>query len=137
MHLTQAARCNLLRKLADEPLTIRIIGQCMHPHLEDQARVHLRTARWYWPGDVVVAMSPDGRLLAHRLIGGYSIGRGWRWLTQADEAPRPDASLTPARLIGKICGGDCSPHLSRVPLSHRIAALTRFGRFILSRLLRT
>lgn len=136
MRSAQATRCNLLRELADEPVPIRVVGNCMHPYIRDQALVHVRSARVYWPGDVVVSLSPDGRFLAHRIIGGYFKGRGWRWLTQADAASRPDASISSTGLIGRICGGDCSAHVARVPLAHRIAALAWFGRFVLSRLAR-
>ena len=123
-----------LRELAAEsPVSMRVSGECMAPLLESGAMIQVIRQRFYWPGDPVVVHAPDGRLLVHRLLGCYSKGRGWRWLTQADHALRPDAAVPAERIIGKVCGGDCSERLIRVPLAHRWNAARRFIRFGLTR----
>jgi phage repressor protein C with HTH and peptisase S24 domain len=120
-----------LRELAAEtPVSVRVSGECMAPLLESGAMIQVVRQRVYWPGDPVVVHALDGRLLVHRLLGGYSKGRGWRWLTQADNALRPDAAVPGERLIGRVCGGDCAERLIRVPLADRWRAarlLIRFG----------
>jgi len=121
-----------LRELAAEtPLSLRVSGDCMAPLLESGAMIQVIRQRVYWPGDPVVVHALDGRLLVHRLLGCYSKGRGWRWLTQADNALRPDAAVPGERLIGKVCGGQCAPALVRVPSTHRVKALFRFFLFVL------
>ena len=129
---TKVAR--MLRELAAEtPVSVRVSGECMAPLLESGAMIQVIRQRVYWPGDPVVIHALDGRLLVHRLLGGYSKGRGWRWLTQADNALRPDAAVPGERLIGRVCGGDCSERLIRVPLSDRWRAARQFIRFGLRR----
>ena len=121
-----------LRELAVEsPVSIRVSGECMVPLLASGAMIQVIRQPFYWPGDVVVVHAADGRLLAHRLLGCYSKGRGWRCLTQADNALRPDAALPTERIIGKVSGGDCSERLVRVPLAHRVKAVLRFFRLVL------
>ncbi|MDG4554903.1 MAG: S24/S26 family peptidase [Candidatus Competibacter sp.] len=121
-----------LRELAVEsPVSLRVSGECMVPLLANGAMIQVVRQRFYWPGDLMVVHAPDGRLLVHRLLGCYSKGRGWRWLTQADNARWPDAALPTERIIGKVCGGDCSEWLVRVPLAHRVKAVLRFFRFVL------
>ncbi|MCB1826577.1 MAG: S24/S26 family peptidase [Candidatus Competibacteraceae bacterium] len=123
-----------LRDLATEtPVSIRVSGECMAPLLASGAVIQVIGRRFYWPGDPVVVHAHDGRLLVHRLLGGYSKGRGWRWLTQADNALRPDTAVPAERIIGKVCGGDCAERLIRVPLVHRWHAARRFIRFGLTR----
>ena len=120
-----------LRELAAEtPLSLRVSGECMAPLLASGAVVRIARRRFYWPGDPVVVHALDGRLLVHRLLGSYSRGRGWRWLTQADNGLRPDAAVPAERIIGKVCGGNCSERLIRVPLAHRWSAAFRFIQFV-------
>jgi len=129
---TKVAR--MLRELAAEtPVSVRVSGECMAPLLESGAMIQVIRQRVYWPGDPVVIHALDGRLLVHRLLGGYSKGRGWRWLTQADNARRPDAAVPGERIIGKVCGGDCSERLIRVPLADRWRAARQLIRFGLRR----
>lgn len=111
---------------AETPLAVRIQGDCMAPLLKSGATVHIIRQRFYPPGDVVVVHTPDGRLLAHRLLGCYRRRRQWRWLTQADSALWPDGAVPMERVLGKVCGGECSPLLVRVPLTHRLKAFLRF-----------
>jgi len=121
-----------LRELATEsPVSLRVSGECMVPLLANGAMIQVVRQRFYWPGDPLVVHAVGGHLLVHRLLGGYSKGRGWRWLTQADNAFRPDAAVPTERIIGKICGGDCSERLIRVPLAHRVKAVLRFFRLVL------
>ena len=121
-----------LRELATEsPVSLRVSGECMMPLLANGAMIQVVRQRFYWPGDPLVVHAVGGHLLVHRLLGGYSKGRGWRWLTQADNAFRPDAAVPTERIIGKICGGDCSERLIRVPLAHRVKAVLRFFRLVL------
>jgi len=124
-----------LRELAAEtPLSLRVSGDCMAPLLESGAMIQVVRRWFYWPGDPVVIHALDCHLLVHRLLGGYSKGRGWRWLTQADNALRPDTAVPADRILGKVCGGQCAPALIRAPLAHRLKALFRFFLFILIRL---
>ncbi len=117
----------------ESPVSIRVSGECMMPLLANGAMIQVVRQRFYWPGDPLVVHAVGGHLLVHRLLGGYSKGRGWRWLTQADNAFRPDAAVPTERIIGKICGGDCSERLIRVPLADRWRAARQFIRFGLTR----
>ena len=135
MSTVSATVARALRELAAEtPLSLRVSGDCMAPLLESGAMIQVVSRRFYWPGDPVVVHTPDGCLLVHRLLGCYSKGRGWHWLTQADNALRPDAAVPGERIIGRVCGGQCAPALIRAPLAHRLKALFRFFLFILIRL---
>ncbi len=121
---------------AETPLNLRVSGECMAPLLESGAMIQVVRQRFYWPGDPVVVHAPDGCLLVHRLLGGYSRGRGWRWLTQADHALRPDAAVPAERIVGRVCGGECSMLLVRTPLSYRARAVLRFIKFAVLHLAR-
>ena len=135
MRAVSATVVRALRELAVEtPLSLQVSGQCMAPLLESGAMIQVIRQPFYWPGDPLVVHAPDGRLLVHRLLGGYSKGRGWRWLTQADNALRPDAAVPAERIIGKVCGGQCAPAMVRVPFAHRLRAILRFFLFVLIRL---
>ena len=135
MPAVSATVARALRELAVEtPVSLRVSGECMAPLLESGAMIQVTRQPFYWPGDPLVVHAPDGRLLVHRLLGGYSKGRGWRWLTQADNALRPDAAVPAERIIGKVCGGQCAPALVCVPFAHRLRAILRFFLFVLIRL---
>lgn len=116
-----------LREMAAEaPVRLRVSGDCMAPLLQDGATIHVVRGRFYWPGDAIIVHAPDGRLLVHRLLGCYFKGKGWRWLTRADTAIWPDTAVPTERIVGKVCGGDCSPALIRPTVTHRWEALRRF-----------
>lgn len=118
-----------LREMAAEaPVRLRVSGDCMAPLLQDGATIHVVRSRFYWPGDAIIVHAPDGSLLVHRLLGCYFKGSGWRWLTRADTAIWPDTAVSTTRIVGRVCGGDCSPELVRPPIRLRWEA---FGRFIL------
>lgn len=101
----------------------------MAPLLESGVQVQVRRRRLYLPGDAVVVQAADGRLLAHRLLGGYPRAGRWRWLTQADSASWPDPATPTERLLGRIVSGQCSPLLVAVPFRARLKAIVRFGWF--------
>ena len=115
-----------LRQLATEALPVRIAGACMHPHVQDGARVRVRAARWYWPGDVVVYRNGQGMLVAHRLLGYYRRQGCWRLLIQADTARRPDQGVPLEQVLGKAAE-------VKINLRQRLWALSRYLRHAFSR----
>jgi peptidase S24-like protein len=128
-------RDRALRELASEnPLSLRIQGDCMSPLLKDGAVVEISSRRLYWPGDVLIFRRHDGEVLVHRLLGCYPWSNGMRFLTKADNALRPDGSVKWRQIIGKVSGGEVSCLLSSVPLRHRFRAVTCFVRFAVCRL---
>ena len=121
-----------LRELAAEmPVSLRVSGECMAPLLASGAMIQVIRQPFYWPGDLMVVHAPDGRLLVHRLLGCYSKGRGWRWLTQADNALRPDLALPLTHVVGRVVGGDGHAHTIHIPFRHRLWACGRFLRHAL------
>lgn len=124
-----------LQALATEtPLPMRVRGDCMAPLVRDGAWVAIAgPASRYWPGDVVAVRIAGRGLALHRVLGAYRRRGEWRYLTQGDQALRPDQTVTAAEILGRIGGGDCSPRLVRVPPWHRARALGRFAAFILIR----
>lgn len=119
---------------AGEPLRVQVTGACMAPLVADGATVEVTRRRSYWPGDVVAFEGGDGRFWLHRVVGYRRHRRRWCLITWADSAPRPDAPLTPERILGKVTGGQCQPAVVRVPFSHRLWALGRLARHLLDRL---
>ena len=120
-------RDKVLRELAaDTPLRFRIQGCCMSPLLEDGAVVEITDKRFYWPGGVLVFRGRDGRVLVHRLIGFYPCFGGIRYITKADRAFQPDASVGRQRILGVVKGGEAAPALANVPFAHRFRALVFF-----------
>lgn len=124
-----------LRSLAmDAPVRVRVNGDCMAPLVQHGAEVDVgHPGRWYWPGDVVVLLSPDRGLLLHRIIGAYRRRGAWMFLTQGDTADRPDRAVDSTLILGRACGGGCSAILVDIPGRHRFRALSRFVRFALTR----
>ena len=121
-----------LRELAVEsPVSLRVSGECMVPLLASGAMIQVIRQPFYWPGDVVVVHAADGRLLAHRLLGCYSKGQGWRCLTQADNAMQPDFALPLTHVVGRVVGGDGHAYAIRIPFRHRLWACGRFFRHAL------
>ncbi len=109
-----------LRDLAREaPVEVEVRGDCMAPRLADGERVRVAAARLYWPGDVVVFRAPDGRLLAHRVLG-YRLHRGRPALvTRGDTCLVHDAPVPLAQVLGRVAG-------AAPGLADRAAALRRF-----------
>jgi hypothetical protein len=94
-----------LRQITDrEGVEVRIAGGCMAPHLADGGTVRVRPARRYWPGDVVVVRSAEGRLLAHRLLGLRPWHGGLAWVTQGDACAAPDTPVRKGAILGRVEG---------------------------------
>ena len=134
--LSETAARGLRALVAEAPLTVRIQGDCMVPLLYSGAVVQVRRQRFYWPGDVIVTQAPDGRLLAHRLIGGFVRASRLVWVTHSDRAVGADAPIPSERILGKVAAGEASPLLIRIPLRHRLRAVFRFSRLVFRYLLK-
>lgn len=94
-----------LREMARErPVSVAVRGRCMAPGLAEGDRVEVAPARLYWPGDVIVFKSADGRWLVHRLLG----WRRWRGrlaaVTRGDGCPCHDAPVPFGRILGRVVG---------------------------------
>jgi hypothetical protein len=110
----------VLRDLAREaPVEVEVRGDCMAPGLADGDRARVAAARFYWPGDVVVFRAPDGRLLAHRVLGCRLLGGALALVTRGDSCVVHDAPVPLARVLGRVAGAAPSPAV-------RAAALRRF-----------
>jgi hypothetical protein len=97
-----------LQGLAREsPVEVCVRGDCMAPHFADGDRVRVAAARVYWPGDVVVFRAPDGRLLAHRLLG-YRLWKQGPWqdgfalVTRGDACTVHDSPVPRRAVLGRI-----------------------------------
>lgn len=120
---------------AEAPLEVVARGGSMGPALADGARLEVRAARRYLPGDVVVFVNGAGDRVVHRLLGALPGRGGWRYVTRGDAAARADGLVPRARLIGRVTGGEVAAELIRVPLAARLAALGRFALYLGGRLL--
>lgn len=119
-----------LRELAREaPVEVEVRGDCMAPLLADGERVRVAAVRIYWPGDVVVFRAPDGRLVAHRLLGYRPHAGSLALVTRGDSCPVHDAPVPLDRVLGRIVA--VAPDLG-----DRAIALRRFFGLALSRLWR-
>lgn len=117
-----------------ETIHLTVQGICMEPYLADGSQVHVRAQSIYWPGDIVVLQAPNNQYLVHRMIGMYLRAGQLRFLTQADSASIPDRAVAHAEILGKVIGRDCHPHAVKIPLYHRIKALSRFVCFALQQI---
>lgn len=127
-----------LRALAgDQPLRMRVLGECMAPLARDGELVEIAPARFYWPGDVIAFRRVDGTFVVHRLVGYRPRFRRLAlvMITQGDQCASWDAPLSIDQVIGKIRGGECSPLLVTVPLRHRLRTIVRFAGLASARLL--
>lgn len=84
------------------PITVRVSGDCMAPDLNDGQAVEVAPARLYWPGDVVVYATGDGRLLGHRFLGYYRRRGRWKMLIRADNARGPDPGVLGDQVLGRV-----------------------------------
>lgn len=124
-----------LRQMAAvEPIRIRIRGTCMAPALPDGAWVRVARRRIYWPGDVLVFSAADGRLTAHRLLGGARRRGQFKLFTRADNASAIDAAILASQVIGRVIGGDCHPKIAPVSISRRVQSMLQFSRAAFTRL---
>jgi hypothetical protein len=92
-----------LQGLAREsPVEVCVRGDCMAPHFADGDRVRVAAARIYWPGDVVVFRAPDGRLVAHRLLGYRPWRDGFALVTRGDACIAHDSPVPTSAVLGRI-----------------------------------
>lgn len=109
-----------LRRLAREgPVEVSVRGDCMAPLFADGDRVQVAAARAYWPGDVVVFRAPDGRLLAHRLLGYRPYAGSFAFVTRGDACVVHDAPVPSAAVLGRV-------DAARPALALRARAVLRF-----------
>lgn len=101
----------------------------MEPTIPDGALVSVVRRRFYWPGDVLVFSSSDGRLIAHRLVGACRWRGCFRLFTRADNARNLDGGILPSDVIGRVVGGECRRSVARVPLEYRFESFGIFLRF--------
>lgn len=97
----QDVLADLMREFVADDWSPRISGHCMSPELSAGDRVRLERCRWPLPGDVVVVLEDDGRLLIHRLLG-YWWRQGVAVLTRADATQSLDPVVGRRRLIGRL-----------------------------------
>ena len=109
-----------------EALRLRVAGACMEPHLRGGDVVDVRSARVYWPGDLLAFLDGSGRLRVHRLIGYRPGRRGLRFWTQADASSSPDSAVPPSRVVGRVS--------APVPMLARVRAVGRLARHLTARL---
>lgn len=121
-----------LRALAAEtPLELRVAGGSMAPAIPPGARVAVRPARLYLPGDVVAVRGRDRRLRVHRLLAACPTPRGLRLVTRGDAAPARDPLATAADLLGRVDAVDGAPLVVRP--ADRLRALAALARQLLPR----
>jgi hypothetical protein len=114
-----------LRDLARErPVEVTVRGGCMAPLLADGERVAVAPSRLYWPGDVVVFLAADGRLLVHRLLGWRPSAGALACVTQGDGCPCHDAPVPCSRLLGRVV----APERARAAAADRLRAVLSFLR---------
>ncbi len=128
----RTATFEALRSLVGQsPLRFRIHGNCMDPWLGSGSRVKVAPRRLYWPGDILAFQAPDGRLLAHRLIGySWTVDHGRPalcYVTQADQARGIDPPLAPERILGRVASRS---QTQDVPWRHRLRACHRFATLV-------
>ena len=118
-----------LQGLAREaPVEVRVQGVCMKPFFADGDRVLVSAARLYWPGDVLVFRAPDGRLLAHRLLGYRPWQGGIALVTRGDSCVVHDFPVPKTAVLGRIAA-------VRPSLRGRVGAVLGFLRIVLRRLI--
>jgi hypothetical protein len=119
-----------LQGLAREaPVEVRVQGDCMAPFFADGDRVLVSAARLYWPGDVLVFRAPDGRLLAHRLLGYRPWQGGIALVTRGDSCVVHDFPVPKTAVLGRIAA-------VRPSLWGRVVAILGFLGLVLRRALR-
>ncbi len=116
-----------LRAMARErPVEVTVRGGCMAPRLADGDRVEVAPARLYWPGDVLVFRSSDGRLRVHRFLG-YRLHAGrLACVTRGDGCACRDFPVPLDGVLGRVAGPGAGPVLRlRAALEYLRHALRR------------
>jgi hypothetical protein len=108
----------------------------MQPTIPDGSLVTVARKRFYWPGDVLIFASAEGRLTAHRLVGACRWRGRLRLFTRADNAPRMDAAILASDVVGRVVGAEGAPSVARIPLARRFGSFAFFLRCALSRVFR-
>jgi len=120
----------LARLTSGAELSLHVRGQCMQPLIASGARVRVRRARFYFPGDVLAVLDARaGVVKLHRCVGYRRHASTWCVLTQPDVgsvdgiAPAlrggamsiadPPAPLS--HVIGRVIGGECDASVISVP----------------------
>ncbi len=125
-----------LKNLAkDNELQLEITGTCMEPAISEKSKVRISPQRTYWPGDILVIRSGDGRLLAHRLLGIYPYRGRVNYITQGDNVAIVDIAVRRSDIIGRVTSSDPGGMVITIPLLSRYKALWKFVRFIFKRLI--
>jgi hypothetical protein len=99
----------------------------MLPLLQPGCRVVIAPRRIYLPGDIVAFRSDKGNLLVHRVLGYRPYIFGLYIQTAGDAAPSLDRPIRRADILGRVVEGDCHSEIFRIPLSTRIAAISRLA----------
>ena len=136
MRLTADIHGSLRQTARETPLPVIVDGSCMRPWMDTGARVFVQHRRFYWPGDVIVFRTRDGRYLVHRVIGLYRKHGRLKYLTQADSAIRPDPAIDEESILGRVSGGPCNSQPMSVSTLRRLHAVTRFCRFAMVHMLK-
>lgn len=108
----------------EAPVEVRVQGDCMKPFFADGDRVQVSAARVYWPGDVLVFRAPDGRLLAHRLLGYRPWKGSLALVTRGDSCVVHDSPVPRTAVLGRI-------DVARPSLRGRAAAVLGLLRLVL------
>jgi len=132
----------LARLTSGAELSLHVRGECMQPLIASGARVRVRRARFYFPGDVLAVLDARaGVVKLHRCVGYRRHASTWCVLTQPDAssvggiapalrggamsigdppAPLPD-------VIGRVIGGECDASVVAVPWRTRAEMTRVFG----------
>ncbi|MCU0832922.1 MAG: S24/S26 family peptidase [Chromatiaceae bacterium] len=110
-----------------EGMVVHVNGTCMEPVIGDRARARIEPVRRLSPGDVIAVRSaPEGTgVLMHRFLGPVWTPGGWRLMTMADAANRPDPLAEDAQVLGKVVALNTCTY--RVTLPVRALALARYA----------
>lgn len=92
--------CAAMSRLPD--LRVPVRGTSMLPVLQDGDEVSVRPARFYWPGQVLVFLDPQGQVWVHRLLGAKPCSGGWRLYLKGDNTPKLDPPVGVARVLGRV-----------------------------------
>jgi hypothetical protein len=117
----------LLRQDSGIELALHVRGDCMHPLIMSGARVRVRRARLYWPGDVLAVLdSAVGVVKLHRCVGYLRRTGAWCVITRADASSVSDRPIPLSDVLGRVSAGECAASIIAVPWKTRVAATRVF-----------